>query len=440
MNGKTGVFICPSCQAVVRSEKPLSEGFICEECSHEFGKVSSSSKGKTQIPGGSWEKGSGGVIRDLTAKKSAPILPVVVTNGPKITVKTLEQAREASVGSTGEEEMIMSDGSRTVRRRKKREKKEKNKGLLLFLGGWLCVVISVFVIFNVGKIGDSNIPNSVDNNSGPNLVDRQIITSSSPKIRKDFQLFVQLPPSGGQGQFIDRSADLSLPFSRYYQNNIFPKPESQLKAIGWNVLHLPDDGVGVESIWQDDDGHRWGALHILDKETSTWKLDWENFAPYSTQSWSEFRDELGSKEGVFRLLVRKRRTLGKKSISLSFYRAPGVFEKNDEFKSTESPELDFLTGSDLAQEFLSLWNNHQKEIDPMGSMLGRFLDPFPKTFMRITVRLGWEKNERGESVMDLKEIIGPGWFGERIIKLRENAKDTTIEEALKKPSELSDSE
>ncbi len=75
MSGKKGVFICPSCQAVVKSDKPLHEGVTCGECLHEFGKSSSLSKSKTQIPGGNWEKGAGGVIRDLTAKKSAPILP-----------------------------------------------------------------------------------------------------------------------------------------------------------------------------------------------------------------------------------------------------------------------------------------------------------------------------------------------------------------------------
>src|SRR6056300_989206 len=93
MSGKAGVFICPSCQAVVKSDKSLSEGVVCGECQHEFGKSSSVAKEKTQVPGGNRERGSGGVIRDLTAKKSAPILPVGVIDGPKVAAKTMEQAR-----------------------------------------------------------------------------------------------------------------------------------------------------------------------------------------------------------------------------------------------------------------------------------------------------------------------------------------------------------
>ncbi|MDB4653144.1 hypothetical protein OAE39_02585, partial [Akkermansiaceae bacterium] len=151
---------------------------------------------------------------------------------------------------------------------------------------------------------------------------------------------------------------------------------------------------------------------------------------------SRFRDELGSKEGTFRLLARKRRTRNEqKKVSLSFYRPPGVFEKNEEFKNTESPEVDLLTEGDLGQEFLRLWNNHQEGKDPMGSVLGRALDPDPKNFMRVTVRLAWEKDDRDESVLVLKEIVGPGWFGGRIIKLRQSAKDAATEEAIQKLSE-----
>mgnify|MGYP000380313741 CR=1 FL=1 len=440
MSGKAGVFICPSCQAVVKSDKSLSEGVVCGECQHEFGKSSSVAKEKTQVPGGNRERGSGGVIRDLTAKKSAPILPVGVIDGPKVAAKSLEQARIETAGSSGQEEMIMPDGSRRVRRRKKREKKEKNKGLILFLGGWMCVIVIVFAMFKSGKIGKADPPKPSGDSDGLSLVDRAILEKSRPMITKKFRDFIKLPSESGRVQFIDRSADLSLAFSRYYRANTFPRPESELTQIRANVIRPSEDMIAVESVWIDAEGHKWGALHILDKQ-KRWKLDWENFAPYSTEAWSRFRDELGSKDGTFRLLARKRRTGDEaKKISISFYRPPGVFEENDEFRNTESPEVDLLTESDLGQEFLRLWANHQNGKEPMGSILGRSLDPNPKNFMRITVRLAWEKNERDESILVLKEIVGPGWFGERILNLRQGAKDAATKEALKKFSESTGNE
>jgi hypothetical protein len=436
MSGKKGVFICPSCQAVVKSDKPLHEGVICGECLHEFGNNSGSSEGKTQIPGGNWERGAGGVTRNLTGKKSAPILPVGVIDSPKMAVKTLEQARNESLGSPNDDETIMSDGSRRVRRRKKREKAEKNKGLMLFLGAWLCVVVAVLVIFTTGKFGTSKASKAPVETNGRNPMDQQIVDASRVKIEGEFQGFMKLPESNGQTQFIDRSADLSLAFSDYYRENPFPRALGKLTQTGVNVLRLPEDELAVESIWEDSEGHRWGALHILDKTTKSWKLDWENFAPYSTELWSKFVNQLGSKEGTFRLLVRKRRTADdKKKISVSFYRAPHVKESDGEFKRTESPEIDILAISDLAVEFERLWNDHQKENDPMGSILGRALDPDPQTYMRITVRLGWEAKKGDESHLVLKEIIGAGWFGERIIKLRQNAKDASAEELLEGLSE-----
>ena len=439
MSGKKGVFICPSCQAVVKSDKPLHEGVTCGECLHEFGKSSSLSKSKTQIPGGNWEKGAGGVIRDLTAKKSAPILPVGVIESPKISVKTLDQARDEFAGSSNGDETIMSDGSRRVRRRKKREKEEKNKGLILFLGAWLCVVIIVLVIFATGKFGASKASKAPIEAGRRDPIDQQIVNASREKIKKDFQGFMKLPEKM-KGQFIDRSADLSLAFSDFYVENSFPPASGKLTQTGVNVLKLRGDGLAVESIWRDSEGYQWGAVHILDSATSTWRLDWENFAPYSTESWPKFINQLGSKEGVFRLLVRKRRTADdSKKISLSFYRAPHVKEDDKEFKKTESPEIDLLAGSDLAIEFKRLWTNHQEENDPLGSILGRVLDPDPRTYMRITVRLGWEDDERGEKGLELKEILGAGWFGERIINLRKSAKDTATKEPLKSLSESSDS-
>ena len=441
MNGKIGVFICPACQAVVKSDRPLHEGIICGECQHEFGKNSASAKAKTQIPGGNLGKGASGVIRDLTAKKSAPVLPVGVIDTPKMAVKTLEQARNEFLGSTGDDEMILADGSRRVRRRKKREKAEKNKGLILFLGGWLCVVVAVLVIFATGKFGASKTSKAPVEAAGRDLMDQQILIRSRSKIKKEFQGFMKLPEGSGQTQFIDRSADLSLAFTNYYRENPFARASGELTQIGENLLKLPDGELGVESIWSDVEGYKWGALYILDRTNSSWKLDWENFAPYSTESWPRFINQLegSSKEGTFRLLVRKRRTADDSNkISLSFYRPPNVKEVNDEFKNSESPEIDLLAGSELAKEFMRLWEDHKEGNGPMGSFLGRALNPDSLDVMRITVRLGWEDNESDENVLKLKEIIGAGWFGERIIKLAQNAKDGDTKEPLEEGSSPSD--
>ncbi len=442
MTGKTGVFICPSCQAVVKSEKSLEEGLICGECLHAFGKPDSSDPGKiNQMPRGRSEKGSGSVMRDLTAKKTTPIRAMGVIDAPPVSAKSIEAAKAETANANGDEEMIMPDGTRRVRRRKKRAKKERNKGLILFLVGWMCVIAIVFVLFKTGKIGGGKEATGQPPVRGSDFLtdtEVEILKQSIPTITDQFTKFLRYQTLSGREQFIDRSADLSLAFNRFYQINTFPKPESDLKRFGANVLNLSDTAVAVESVWGDEKGNRWGAVHIFDKKEG-WKLDWEAFAPHSTESWSKFSSELGSKEGVFRLLVRRRRTSDQsKKVSLSFYRAPKVFETDNEFRNTESPEVDLLSESDLGKEFLNLWSSHLDGNAIYGSILGRALDP--EGYLRITVRLAWEKNERDQSIMVLKEIVGAGWFGQTIQKLHKDALEAATEEAKEKLSEASQSE
>ena len=124
-----------------------------------------------------------------------------------------------------------------------------------------------------------------------------------------------------------------------------------------------------------------------------WKIDWENFAPSSSVPWSQFDPQNEKKEGVFRLLVRKRETSDEtEKFYLSFYRAPAFDEDEDEFRVTESPEVELMTQSDLGQEFLGLWHEFQAGNYPYDSILARQLDP--SNCMRIMVRLAWEENER----------------------------------------------
>jgi hypothetical protein len=195
----------------------------------------------------------------------------------------------------------------------------------------------------------------------------------------------------------------------------------KMVMIARNVLAFSEEDYAIETIWQDREGNRFAAVHIWDQDA--WRIDWENFAPYSTEPWARFRSELGSDKGVFRLLVRKRRTADEaEKFTLSFYRPPEFLEKNNEYLNTVSPEVDVKTDSDLGREFLKLWENHRSGEAPYyGNYLSKILDPGRGNYLRITVELAWEKNERDESIMVLKDVIGVSWFGEAIQKFHRKA-------------------
>jgi hypothetical protein len=289
------------------------------------------------------------------------------------------------------------------------------------------VIFIVFAFYRMG--GDKK-----EADSGENVVPKdvamkgEILRRFFPAASESFKKFVYHPTTEGREQFIDNGAELALPFARFYSLHSFPKPESQLKAVLYNAISLSEQDYGIESIWEDEEGRRLGALHLWDGKS--WKLDWENFAPYSTTSWSRFRSHLGLESGVFRLLVRKRRSGDEANkFSLSFYRAPGFFEEKGEFKDTESPEVEVETKSFLGQEFLKLWDDHLAEKAPFDSILGKVLDP--GNYMRITVELAWEKNEFEVDVIRMKDIRGVAWFGERVQALhREAQKKAGSEEEI----------
>ncbi len=419
MSKKAGVFICPSCQGVVQSDGPLEQGVVCDHCLHEFGTPDDLSAAKAalvnKLPKGSVggvEKKKVLISRNVTAQRKVDEPKQVEAVRAKIPVKTLEESVEEAANGSRDEETIMPDGSRKVKRRKKRPKKEKNLKLVLFLAGWISVIGIVFALFKLGDSeGEVVEETETEEEINEKTIKNEVLRRFFPQVSESFTDFLTHPTNDGREQFISNSSGLALPFSKYYLYNPFPKPESSMRVSASNVIRLSEKDFAIETIWKNKDGNRLGAAHLWDGEA--WKLDWENFAPYSTESWSRFRAELGGTEGEFRLLARKRETSDESEhFYVSFYRPPLFFENSEEFRSTESPEVELETDSELGQRFLNLWKDHKAGKVPLDSILGKSLDP--SNYLRMNVQLAWEKNDQDESILVLKDIIGVLWFGDVI--------------------------
>lgn len=416
MSKKRGVFICPSCQSVVQSEARLEEGVVCGECLHEFGlpeTVSPKKEGikKKDLLG----KGLGGrkrtvIVRDVTSKKAAVAARQTKVEREQPVVRAEEGVEEAHFSR--DEETILADGSREVRRRKKRPLKERNLKLVLFLAGWFSLVAIIFTLSRLLEEEEPSAQELLEQAAfNEKTIKNEVFRRFSPEVIYNFRAFIAYPENVGREQFIDESSELALPFSKHYELNPFVVPRSAIRVKSSNVLKLSEESFGIETVWEDQEGNQLGAVHLWDGEG--WKLDWENYVPYSAQSWSLFRAEIGKREGQFRLLVRKRGSDDESErFSLSFYRPPVLYEDADEFRVSESPEVELETQSELGQRFLKLWNDHKAGKVPFGSILGKSLDP--SNYLRVNVVLAWEKNDLGESVMVLKDILGVLWFGDTI--------------------------
>lgn len=420
MSDSSHVFICPSCQAVVKHEGSIENGVKCHSCDHVFVEKAKEIPVTPvkPLPRQGNVASSGSIVRDLKVKStrlagSAGAKKVNLSEGPPVTVKKAIPAKKPEQG-----------GRQKVRHRKKKQKKENHKSLLIFLAGWCGVTLTVFALYkfkNEKPVEDEDP--TITENFNSDEIKREILKKHFKVVLVNFKNFLNYSKNDGREQFIDRSSELAHPFARHYNFETFPSfaQESKLRIKGSNVIILDEENYGIEVILGDDSGNNLGGVFLWDGEG--WKLDWEGFAPYSDEPWFTFRSNLGKKRGVFRLLVRKRLTSDEENnIYLSCYRPPKIGESPEVFVNTASPEIELRTRSYLGRDFLKMWANFLDGKAPYDSILGKAIDP--DGYMRLTVDLAWEENEKGEEEMVLKEILGVSWHGQTIQELAEKAKGT----------------
>lgn len=373
-------------------------------------------------------KKSDSVVRNVARKRNSVSVQEAMTEVPgheaPFVLKTEAPAKveDESDAVSGEmpkdrDEIIMADGSRRIRRRKKKLKKEKSKALLIFIFVWMTIISSVFYLFKSGDdFKQDQDEGTADEDSIIATRNDLFVGAHFPKINVSFKAFLGQFESGRRLQFIDQSSRLSLQFNRFYRGAVFPTPEGEVGARVRNVIEIksgPDPVLGLETIWVDGKNRIIETVHVHDGEA--WKLDWEAFAPYSSSPWVLFVSGTERSEGTFRLYARKMKSLDdSKRFFVKFYAAPVFGESNRKASSfdVESPEVEINTGSDIGQKLIEVLENHQNEDFFLGSMLPRF---DPEGYLRVTVKLAWESNEKDEPVLVLKELISPSWYGQRIV-------------------------
>ena len=357
-------------------------------------------------------------VKEAMTEVPAHEAPLVLKTDTPVQVR-VEQESDAASGAMPKEsdEIIMADGSRRIRRRKKKLKKEKSKALLIFIVVWMVIISSVFYLFKSGDDSKRDQDEGfADEESIIAARNRLFAGEHSPKINASFKAFLGQFEPGQRLQFIDQSSRLSLQFNRFYRSAVFPTPEGEIVARVRNVIEIksgPDPVLGLETIWLDMKGGILETVHVHDGEA--WKLDWEAFGPYSTSPWVLFVSGTERSEGVFRLYMRKMKSLDdSKRFFVKFY-APPAFGESDRKASSldvESPEVELNTRSALGQQFIEVLENHQNKDFFLGSVFPHY---DPEGYLRVTVKLAWESNEKGEPVLVLKELISPSWYGQRIV-------------------------
>lgn len=425
------VYLCPSCQAVFKSDQETPVGLTCGECGFEFGGQGRAEKtdiSKALVAGVSKAKSSTSssiagstVVRDVMkgrgsseVREASSVDEMVFAEGAPIEHEELPP---------GEDQVVLKDGTRIRRRRKRKKEKEKHRKLYFFLTLWLGIAAAILVIVQLNKETniDPDFTNGNNEEEAKQRRDQIFFREHTRALKGNFLRFILSAKEESRLQEIDMSPRLAASFSKFHQSNSIPQPESGLGLTKRKIIELQKEpfSPAVELEWNDEKGNVFESVHLWDGKK--WKLDWEHYVRYSTAPWTLFRANIGKevgefREGEFRLLVRKRKTLKEADyLSILFYEEPQVGVENYEraLRASVSPEINLRMRSDLGKEMLKVFQDFEDEKRPYDSILG---DDDPASMARVSVILAWEEDDYGNEVMELKGITGVSWYGTRIRK------------------------
>lgn len=443
------VYLCPSCQAIVKSEKDTPEGLVCHECGFEFG-------------------GSGGVEEDSTPKKvnvakavigSASLVKDTIVRdvikqrrgGGRRSEAQPSSVHEMALGEgtelehaeipPGEDEVVLKDGTRMVRRKRRKKEKDKHRKLYFFITLWLGIAAAIIVVVQLNKEsegGKAGGGDSVEEEKGQKEI---FLRRHMPAISQNFARFIMATEDDARIQEIDFSSRLASNFSIFHQSKSIPIPTGRFTPVQRNLMVIQKDpfAPAVEVLWRDEGGKLFESVHVWNGKD--WKLDWEHFSRYCSAPWTLFRSKLGQKEGEFRLLMRKRQVLRESSYySLLFYEEPSL-ESEDRRKSleaSESEEVIVKIRTELGDRLTKLFQEKEEDLHHYETILG---SEDPDLMIRVCAVLAWEKDEDGDDVLELKDFTGISWYGTRICrayrqeqKLKESESEDPVvpESAIKK--------
>lgn len=445
------VYLCPSCQSVVKSENEKLAGLVCGDCGFEFG-----GKGMAQdnepskkvdivkVTGVAPTTMKHSIVRDVMKQRGGSRQGPEVIQPPSVHEMALREGAELEHKEIppGEDEVILKDGTRMVRRKKRKKDKDKHQKLYFFLTLWIGIAAAILIIVQMNN-GDKD--GSVEDRIGVEenrKKEHQIFLGKHmAAISQNFSRFIRAQEDSDRIQEIDYSSRLASKFSRFHQSQSIPVPVGSVRGIQRNVIVLKEAPFtpAVEVVWQDEGGNIFESVHLWDGKD--WKLDWEHFSRYATTPWTLFRSKLGQKEGEFRLLMRQREVMKESAyISILFYEEPpvGTEDSRKALQASESEEVIVKLRTDLGRQLTELFKAKEDGNTAYDSIFGQ---NDPDTMIRVSAALAWEEDEDGDEVLVLKDLLGVSWYGTRVrrayremLKLQEVQSDNPVlpSSALKK--------
>lgn len=296
------------------------------------------------------------------------------------------------------------------RKRLKKRNKATPKVVLRWLFLWLATVgIILFVIsrFQIYSAGVAKGALTIEER----LVgeEREFYKTEYPKIERTFRDFLGRRSVNQMSELVLDTDQVERKMARHFRENVRRTVSEGLKPspVFWNVAFEESPGF-VEVAWDGGvDGFFEG---VFVKVGQSWKIDWEHYERYSSESWTVFNQQIGGlNKGLFRVYIEKvsegegedfQRWMKVRIIPPYSDEERGKLEASDPIMLEGDDELSlkisrlFIERSGQSEGYSQLWERDSRKL------------------RRATVELEWvEDSVTGEERMVIKDVLAEHWRG-----------------------------
>lgn len=331
---------------------------------------------------------------------------VLNQRGPGTNFEKMESASEPIQPQQDIEELQKEK----VERRRKLKKRSKRPVKVYFVWGLLWLVSVSVIIFVVSKFQDQfsgEQHNSLTIEERLVGEEREFYKREYPRISEQFRRFLTTQSSGQMAEFTYGSPQLERKITRHLKGHARRRPVNGLKSnpVYWNVAFEESPGF-VEVVW---DGRQAGFFEgVFVKVDDDWKLDWEQYARYSSENWTLFRQRIGnSRSGLFRVYVEKI-SEGESSNFNPWIKVrllpPFPDSRRMELEATEPILLE--GGEEMTSQIARLFADRSGQSAGYSEFWRRDNPKFRRAFLRLE----WETNAvSGEEKLVIKELLAEHW-------------------------------
>lgn len=282
---------------------------------------------------------------------------------------------------------------------------------MIFVAIWMGLVALLVIKMKGKDTGPPTpAPGYVEKTGQPTQEDVYLLNVKLQGCVQHLQEFVAASDAASRALHVIHPGKAVSRMVRYYAAYPAVPYTGLMKVRFQNVIHT-SAGPAIETGWTLDDEQQIEAVFFEDR--GEWKLDWDAFVRFNTESWALFLSAQGPTEGVFRVLARERIGAGGRSDEyIGLVLGVPRFGHPEEIVSP-SPEIRVKRASEMGRRIEEAFKDREKG---KGAFESIAVQSDPGEMIRLRVRVVREEGD--ERSYKITELLATHWLetGEPVVK------------------------